>query len=374
MTTNRKLNIGLIGCGWITENVHIPGLLLSGGAALRFACDANLEAAQHLAAVHDIPYVTQDYEDVLADKEVDAVIIATPNNLHKPITLAAIEAKKHVLCEKPIGLNLGECREMATAIEGTGLTNVVSFLYRFVPAMRYIRHLIDEGAFGEIRHFRANYLQLVPEFYLGWRSNPELNGPTGALGDVGVHLIDFARYLVGDFRAVSGYTKTFLHERVLPATGEMIPCELDDAAGYLAEFENGATGVFEVSRLVPGRGCGLEDHQYVEVNGTKGTAVYSLQSPFSLEICPGQPYDATRLIKVKVPESFLRSAHSQREVLATAPNLGFRYDQGIEFVRAIQTGDQNTLPDIVDGLKAQAVVDAVLQSSQSRNWVSVQAK
>ncbi len=216
MKTTDTIRVGLIGCGSITEFIHIPGLLLCPNVEIAAACDSMEEAAKQTAQKYYVPYHTTEYSRVLDDKNIDAVIIATPNYLHKPISMDAIKKGKHILCEKPIGLNQQECREMVEAVKDRGLINVVSFVYRYTPAMRYLKHLVDQKALGEIRHFRANYLQMVPEVYLGWRSDTNLNGKAGALGDIGIHLIDFARHLVGEITAVSGWTKTFLTSRIQP--------------------------------------------------------------------------------------------------------------------------------------------------------------
>lgn len=371
MKTNDTIYVGLIGCGSITEFIHMPGLLICPDVVISVACDISEQAARRMSEKYGIPDYTTSYSNVLSSKKIDAVFIATPNYLHKPISIEAIMKGKHILCEKPIGLDLQECTEMVEAVNGSGLINVVSFVYRYTPAMRYLKYLVDLKAFGDIRHFRANYLQSVPEFYLGWRSDIKQNGPAGALGDIGVHLIDFARHLVGEISAVTGWTKTFLTKRNMPGTEEYIDCVVDDAAGYLAEFENGATGVFEVTRLALGRGCGQPEYQYVEVNGTKGSAVYYLQDPFRLHICPGQPFDDQQMVTVNVPEQFLKVPGSPRKISAEAPNLGFRYDQAFEFIEAVKRGNQSGLPDFIDGLKAQAVVDAVLKSKEERRWISV---
>jgi predicted dehydrogenase len=371
MDNQKSYRVGLIGCGSITEFIHIPGLLLCPEVEIAIACDSDAGTAQKVAKKYGISRHTTNYLDVLNDNDISAVIIATPNHLHKPISMEAIKKGKHILCEKPIGLNLSECNEMVTAVKGSGLINMVSFVYRYTPAMRYMKYLIEQNVLGEIRHFRASYLQSVPDFYLGWRSDITQNGEAGALGDVGVHLIDFARYLVGDISSVSGWVKTFLPKRRLPGKDTYIDCVVDDAAGYLAEFENGATGVFEVSRLALGRGCGQPEYQYVEINGSKSTAVYHLQDPFRLQICPGKPIDEDQLVTVNVPDSFLKSTRSPRKVTADAPNLGFRYDQAFDFIQAIKGNDQGDLPDFVDGQKAQAVVDAILRSNHEKRWVSV---
>jgi predicted dehydrogenase len=368
---NTTVKVGLIGSGAITRFIHAPGFQLCPDVQVMVACDSSIEAAEITARMFGIPKVTTDYHQVIQDPEIDAVVIATPNNLHKPISLEAFAAGKHVLCEKPLGLDLAECNEMLTAAQDSGSVHFVSFVYRFVPAMRYFIHLSNSGLFGEIRHFRAQYLQRVPDIWLGWRSYSNTAGVGGALGDVGPHLIDFARQLVGEISAVSGWTKIFLPQRRLADTDNYVECNVDDAAGFLAEFVNGATGVFEVSRMVLGRGVGRNDYQYVEVNGSKASAVYYLQDPYNLQVCPGQPYDEERLVTMRIPDSFLKWPESPRRVMDHEPNVGFRYDQSFAFTQAIRGVDLARLPNFVDGQRTQAVVDAVVESARTRHWVGV---
>jgi predicted dehydrogenase len=370
MNDPSPLSIGMIGSGNITRFIHIPGFQRCPGVQVTVACDASAETAEATARAFGVPATTTDYREVLRDPDVDAVVIATPNHLHRPIAVEALEVGKHVLCEKPLGLNAAEGQEMVQVARRSGRVHMVSFVYRFVPAMRYLKYLVDSGAFGEIRHFRALYLQRVPDVWLGWRSQKRQAG-SGALGDIGSHLIDFARYLVGEISAVSGWAKTFLPRRCIAGTDEYKDCDVDDAAGFLAEFANGATGVFEVSRLVLGRGIERNDFQYVEVNGTKGSAVYSLYEPFQLQVCPGAPFDEERLITVPVPRAFLKWPDSPRDVRADEPKVGFRYDQAFAFVQAIRGVRPIRLADFHDGLAAQAVVDAVLEAVDTRRWAAV---
>ncbi len=264
---NQPVKIGLIGCGSITHFIHIPGFQIIPGVVLASACDSSIEAVKSTANRFGISRVSDDYREVVQDPNIDAVVIATPNDFHKEVSIAALAAGKHVLCEKPLGLDSGECLEMAATSKKAGKVNLVSFVYRFVPAMRYMKHLVDSGLVGEIRHYRAFYLQRVPEVWLGWRSNKKQSG-SGALGDIGTHLIDFALHLVGDITSVSGWAKTFLPKRQVGGTGKLMVADVDDAVGFLVEFATGATGVIEASRMVPGRGVGQNEYQSVEINGS----------------------------------------------------------------------------------------------------------
>jgi predicted dehydrogenase len=327
----KPIQIGLIGCGSITHFIHIPGFQLCPGVTLATACDSSLDGARSTANQYGIGKFTTNYHEVLQDPVIDAVVIATPNDLHKPISLEALAEGKHVLCEKPLGLNLTDCEEMVEVAQKAGKVNLVSFVYRFVPAMRYMKYLVDSGALGEIRHFRAFYLQRVPEVWLGWRSRQCQSG-SGTLGDIGTHLIDFAHYLLGDIKSVSSWVKTFLPRRPVAGTDRYEDIDVDDAAGFLAEFVCGASGVFEASRLVPGRGCGRSEFQSVEINGSKGSLVYYLQDPLRLQYSPGDPYSVDELVTVKVPEQFMKWHDTPRSFAATEPIIGFRYDQAYAFI------------------------------------------
>ena len=364
------LKVGIIGSGGIAGFIHIPGFQLCPNVEVAVACDSSAETAEATARAFNIPATTTDYREVIANPDIDAVVIATPNNLHQPISLEALAARKHVLCEKPIGMNAAEAEEMALVARQSGLVHVVSFVYRFVPALRYLKHLVDGGHLGEIRHFRATYLCAVPDIWIGWRNHKELAG-SGVLGDLGSHLIDFARHLVGEVDAVSGWVKTLLPQRLVAGTEHYKECTTDDTSAFLAEFRNGVTGVFEVSWHAPGRGGRDTDFQYIELNGSKGTAVYHLQEPFQLRLCPGEPYSKDQLITVPVPRAFHKWPGSPRDVRADAPNVGFRYDQAFAFVQAIRGLESAHLPDFEDGLAAQLVVDAVLEAASARRWVTV---
>ena len=370
---DEKIKIGLIGCGSISHLIHIPGLKISPGVALLSACDSSLDSARSTAEKYGFAKVTSDYQDVLQDAEIDAVVIATPNDLHRPISLAAIRAGKHILCEKPLGLNLAECDEMVMEAQKSWKVNMVSFVYRFTPAIRYMKYLVDSGALGEIRHLRAFYLQRVPEVWLGWRSRRSQAG-SGTLGDIGSHIIDLAHYLMGDIKSVSSWVKTFLPRRRVWGTDRFEEVDVDDASGFLAEFACGATGVFEASRLVPGRGCGPTEFISVEINGSVGSVVYYLQDPLKLQFCPGSPYSEDELVTVKVPEQFLKWNDSPRSYGAGDPVISFRYDQAYAFIQAIRGSAPDHLADFAAGRRCQAVVDAVLEAGQSRRWVDVKIK
>jgi predicted dehydrogenase len=206
-------------------------------------------------------YVT-DWRELVADPEVELFDNSGPNNLHGDPTVAAAEAGKHVICEKPLGRTADESYEIWQRVAKTGVKHMTAFNYRFVPAVRLARQMIDAGELGEIHHFRGRYLQeWGPTDAEAWRFERDAAG-SGALGDLGAHVIDLARYLVGELESVAASTRTFQPGR-----------EVDDAFEAVAEFESGAVGTLEATRFAPGRKNALS----WEINGSKGSLAFDLE-------------------------------------------------------------------------------------------------
>jgi predicted dehydrogenase len=216
-------------------------------------------------------YVT-DWRDLVADPEVELFDNSGPNNLHGEPTVIAAEAGKHVICEKPLGRTADESYEIWKRVAATGVKNMTAFNYRFVPAVRLARQMIEAGELGEIHHFRGRYLQEWGTTDAAvWRFDKSLAG-SGALGDLGAHVIDLARYLVGEVEAVSASTRTFYPGR-----------EVDDAFESVVDFENGALGTIEASRFAPGRKNAFS----WEINGSKGSLAFDLESLNELQWSEG---------------------------------------------------------------------------------------
>src|SRR6185295_3588898 len=191
-----KIGIGIIGCGGITLQNHLPGLALCPEAQVLALCDNDPAVLERASQQSGIETTSTDYRELLKRDDIHAVIIATPNVVHAPIALAAIAAGKHVLCEKPIAMNTIEAMQMYQAAEQAGVRHMTAFTYRFVPAMRYLAHLVKTGALGQPYHYRSCRLQDWGNRPLGWRQQSKLAG-TGELGDMLSHRIDFAHSLMG---------------------------------------------------------------------------------------------------------------------------------------------------------------------------------
>lgn len=313
--------------------------------------------------------------------DIDLIDIVTPNNTHAEFAIAAAQAGKHVLCEKPLALNLRDAKKMLDAVHKAGVVNMVSHNYRFSPAVQMAKKLIQENRLGKIYHIRAQYLQdfiMDPQFPLVWRLQKEVTG-SGALGDIGAHIIDLARFLVGEINEVVGLMETFIKERPigkmsggLSAIGhesEMGKVTVDDAAAFLARFENGALGVFEATRFAGGNRNGNR----FEINGEKGSIRWDLENMNNLEVYwadddPGlQGFRTINCTEAHHP--FAGRYWPPGHIIGyehTFINLLY------ELMHSITTG-KNSSPTFEDGVRNQAVLEAVEKSAETGNWVSVSA-
>src|SRR6186713_870494 len=230
----------------------------------------NEAAVAEMAARYGYERWTTDWHDLVSDPGITLFDNGGPNSLHAEPTIAAAEAGKHVLCEKPLGRDATESYEIWQRVEATGVKHLCGFNYRFVPAVRLARELIEAGELGEIRHFRGRYLQDWGDDPTldTWRFDPDQAG-SGALGDLGTHVIDLARYLVGEFSSVTGVVKTFVSGR-----------KVDDAIEAAVEFESGAIGTIESTRLALGRRNAFQ----WEINGSTGSLAFDMERLNELQV------------------------------------------------------------------------------------------
>lgn len=321
-----------------------------------------------------------DWRRLVARPDIDLVDISGPGNIHRDVAVAAARAGKHILCEKPLANSLAEAREMLAAVRAAGVKHMVGFNYRRVPAIALARRLIEEGRIGEIWHFRAVYLQdwiVDPEFPLVWRLRKELAG-SGVLGDLGAHIIDLARYLVGEFTEVIGLTETFIVERPLEAKTigaglaaqagkERGPVTVDDAALFLARFANGAVGSFEATRFASGR----KNYLRLEINGSSGSLAFNLERLNELEF-----YSREEPSHLQGFRTILATDPSHPYIKAWWPAghiIGWEHTfvhQAYDLLKAIAE-DRMPEPDFEDGVKCQEVLEAVERSVEERAWVSL---
>lgn len=234
------------------------------------------EAVKEAAHRYGFERSTTDWRDLLEDPSIGIFDNTGPNNQHLEPTIAAARAGKHLICEKPLGRTADEAYEVWSEVEKTGVKAMTAFNYRFFPAVRLIKSLFEDGTLGEVRHFRARYHQewlVDPESPTSWRLDKSIAG-SGALGDLGSHIIDLARYLVGEPQTVSANMQTFTKER----PGGHV--DVDDAFDAMLTFESGALGVLEATRVAPGR----KNHMRFEISTTTGTVIFDQERMNEIEL------------------------------------------------------------------------------------------
>ena len=319
---------------------------------------------------------TLDWKKVVSDPEVDLVDIAAPSAIHAEVAIAAVRAGKHVFCEKPLALNLADAERMVEEAKKAGVVTMIGFNYRRVPALALARKLIVDGEIGEIFHFRGCYQQgwlVDPGFPLTWRLRKAAAG-YGSHGDLGAHVVDIARFLVGDIDEVCCFQETFIRQRPKPefedglvarAGTEMGEVDVDDASAFLARFRNRKTmGYFEVTRY----GNGHRNQNRIEINGSKGSFVFDMEKMNELEVYLGSdPATLQGFRRVQVGEG----AHPYMANWFPAGHIiGFGdtfVNQAFDLVTAIRDGT-TVNPDFLDGLKCQQVLEAADKSARTKRW------
>ena len=356
---SETVRIGLIGCGGIALANHLPAFQYC-DAELTALCDPSEAARSKASEVTGVAATFADAETMLDHADIDAVIIATPNVFHAPLARAACAAGKHVLCEKPLAMNVAEAESMLQAAEDAGVRHMTAFTYRFVPGFRYAAKLVADGAIGEPRvlHGRRIYGDEVGT-HLRWRQHKSLAG-SGVLGDFLSHRIDLAQTLAGAMTSVCCDLRIFEPER----GGE--PADVEDWVSMLAHFETGASGMLEASRVGTGHAKGSTGPETMELLGTAGGVVYDLNTPH--QVLLGKPGEGFELLDV--PREFLTVPGTPRDPHEGQPLRVFRYDQVFEFTRAIREG-RDCVPSFREGVAVQRVMAAAEQSAAERRWVDL---
>jgi predicted dehydrogenase len=375
MIARRTLRVGLIGCGFMGRAhsnawrqaprfFDLPATVRMKTLSARDG-DAAAQAAQTLGWEQS----ATAWREVVADPEIDVVDICTPNESHAEIAIAAARAGKHILCEKPLALDVAEAKRMLLAAKRARIVHMVCHNYRRVPALALAHEMIARGELGErIYHFRARYAQdwiADPNFPLVWRLRAPEAG-SGSLGDLGSHLIDLARFLVGEFREVCALLQTFVKER--PREDDRSRrgrVTVDDAVAVIGRFRNGACATLEATRFATGRKNGLT----IEINGSGGSLIFDLEHMNRL-----------RFYNSADPEN----RRGFRDLLVTEPAqpyVGYWWPPGhllgyehsfvhtiADFVRAIVRGE-SVAPTFADGVANQQVLAAIEKSAKTQRWV-----
>ncbi|MGX1193702.1 putative dehydrogenase [Metabacillus sp. SLBN-84] len=311
-----------------------------------------------------------DWRELIKRDDIDLIDIVTPNHSHAEIAIAAAEAGKHVICEKPLALNAEEAERMLAAAEKNGVVHMISHNYRFAPAVQYAKKLIEEGRLGKIYHVRATYLQdwlMDPDFPIAWRLKKEITG-SGALGDIGAHIIDLTRFLVGEMIEVVGAMETFIKERPIEnEPGKTGIVDVDDAASFIARFENGAMGVFEATRFA----AGSRNRNCFEINGEYGSIKWDLENMNNLHVYLSEDDEGLQGFRVI---NCTEEVHPFADAYWPAGHIiGYEHtfvNLISELMEAISK-KKSQKPDFFDGLQNQLILDAIEQSAIDKKWISI---
>ena len=382
-----KLNLGLIGGGFAGQVHSIAFRMMKGffgqkvkNVSLKVLVTQNESKGRKLAEKFGIDEWMGDWRKLMSKDNIHAVIIATPNYKHKDMVLEAVGKGKHVLCEKPFALNAQDAKEMYDAAENAGLKHGVNFNYRKTPAILLIKKWIDEGRLGKIFTFRSSYLQdwgTDKDGLLSWRFQKKYAG-AGSLGDLGAHIIDMARFLVGEFSDIAGIASTRINKRPVGALDFGVSAEkndkimgdvdVDDICDVLFTFKNGAQGSLSSSRLAKGR----KNHFEFEIYGTGGSIYFDWERRNEVLLYSQEkPNDQSGFSKVIVGAT----DHPYSDALWAIPGLGIGFAepfsiQLFEFIDAIYN-DKDFSPSFYDGWKNNQVLDAINVSIKERRFIAV---
>ncbi len=383
----KTIKIGMVGYKFMgkahSNAFQRLGMFFDSGAKveLKALCGRDPEWVRKAADQFGFEEIETSWEKMVKRADIDLVDITAPSNVHKQIAIAAAENGKHIFCEKPLALTVRDARDILAAAEKAGVKHQVGFNYRFTPAILLAKQLIDSGKLGTLYHFRAKYLQdwiLDPLFPLVWRLDKSVAG-SGAHGDLGAHLIDLAHFLVGGMKRVIGANKTFITERPevsvmqgltaeSPENAAMKTVTVDDATLFLTEFESGALGSFEATRLAAGH----KNDMSFEINGSKGSVRFEFERMNEL-----QYLDATEDPSIRGFRTIQATEGCHPYIKAWWPaGHVIGYEQTFvhefhEFIRAIvQNGA--TSPSFADGVRCCQVLDAVDKSIAEERWIRVE--
>lgn len=337
-------------------------------------CGRNEEAAAEAARRYGYEGYYTDWRQMLADDRVQLFDNGGPNDTHAEPSIAAAKAGKHVFCEKPLARTAEEAKSMLDAVNAAGVKNMVAFNYRFVPALRQAYNLIQSGVLGRIYHFRAVYLQewILPHYGTPkiWRLDKSVAG-SGSIGDLGAHIVDLGRFLVGEMKSVSAMTKTFIDERPLPDGDGTGKVDVDDAFVSAVEFDNGAIGTLEATRFAAGR----KNYEVLEINGEKGSIRFNLERMNELDVflVGEEPKETQGFHNVLISESY----HPWWENWWPQGHMiGWEHTFVHELTHFLDciVNDKDVAPfgaTFEDGYRAAAVCDAIGESAATKRQVDI---
>lgn len=384
-----KLNVGLIGAGFMAKahSIAYAGMPMFFWPApampvKKIIVDINEASAKDAAAKLGFESYSTNWQDVVNDPDIDVIDICTPNNVHAEIAIAAAKAGKHILCEKPLSLTTAQAKEMYLVAKANNIVTMVAFNYRRTPAVQLAKKYIDEGAIGKILDFRGTYLQdwsADPSSPLSWRFQKDICG-SGALGDIGTHVVDMLRFLVGEFDSVNARTATYINERPTQSgTTDSLGnskgaqdapkglVDVDDQCCFMIQCKNGAFGTIEATRNAWGR----NNYITFEIHGTEGSIFFNYERRDELQVCFAKDKDDRRGFRTV----YTGPNHPYGDGLWPIPALGIGYTEtkiveAYDFFTAIANKKQPS-PNFRDGYAIELISDAILTSASSHQWEKV---
>ncbi len=383
MTPKKEIRIGLIGTG-LMGRTHTNGYKRIGDffpeleyrPVLKVVCSRNAENVQKFADQWGYESVETDWRAVIARDDVDAIDICTPNDSHAEIAIAAAEAGKMILCEKPLARTVAEAQKMVEAVEKAGVKNTVWYNYRRVPAVTLAKQIVDSGKLGKIFHYRANFLQdwtISADLPQGgaalWRLDADAAG-SGVTGDLLAHCIDTAMWINGAITDVSAVTETFIKERVHQLTGNVQKVGIDDACIFHCHFENGSLGLFEATRYARGH----KALYTLEINGEHASIRWDLHDMNRLEY-----FDHNDESVVRGWRSILVTDSDQpymKRWWIPGTIIGYEHTfvhQAADFFQSLETNEP-CAPTFQDALETQKVCEAVINSANTKSWKDTGAR
>ncbi|HUT10014.1 MAG TPA: Gfo/Idh/MocA family oxidoreductase [Thermoguttaceae bacterium] len=387
---SKTINVGMLGCGFMGrahsnaylqvnhffQREHQPVLKACYGR------EEDRKKLEEFAARWNYESIETDWRKIVERDDIDLIDVCVPNFMHHDVVIAAAEAGKMIVCEKPLAMNVAEAEEMVAAVEKAGVTNMVSFNYRRVPAIALMKQLIDEGRIGRPFHYRATYNQDytigadVPQGGMAlWRLDSRVAG-SGVTGDLLAHSIDSAEWLNGPIRRVVAHAETFIKQRKHADTGVVEKVDIDDACMFLAIFENGSMGTFESTRYARGR----KNYSSMEINGELGAMFFDLENAHMLKFFRYADPETGKKIEDHLT--------GWQDILVTnfehpymgnwwVPGCVIGYEHtfinGFADFFASLEGGKPFQPDMKSALRTQRVCEAVLDSAKQGRWVEIPA-
>lgn len=381
MSNKKEVRIGLVGRGLMGKmhaNAYkrIPNFFpdLEYQPVLQAVASRNEEKVKEFAATWGFKSYETDWRKLIERDDIDAIDICAPNNLHAEIAIAAAEAGKMVLTEKPLSSDFEQAGKMVDAVRKAGVPNTVWYNYRRMPAVTLAKQIVESGKLGKIFHYRANFLQdwtISPELPQGgdaaWRLDVEAAG-SGVTGDLLAHCVDTAIWLNGKITDVSAMTETFIKERVHQDTGKVQPVGIDDASIFHCHFENGSLGLFEATRYARGH----KALYTFEINGEHASIKWDLHDMNRLEY-----FDHADDSQVRGWRSIHVSDGDQPyqdRWWIPGTSLGYEHSfihQAADFFKGLEDGGKGCAPTFEDAYETEKVCHAVLESAKERKWKSV---